>query len=225
MCRGTEALVRYGPDETKYETDGPTLKALRADGSAFRAADGIWPRDFVVGHNGLIYATEPGAGSASSSVWLIRPGGRKELVDTGLLSATGITLSPDQSLLYVADGASHWVYSYQVQADGTLANKQRYYWLHSLDTEDASHAAALCCDRAGWLYVATDLGIQVCDQAGRVNAILPLPGGRPAKAVAFAGPKFDTLFVISGSVTYRRCLNAVAANPWAEPVLPPAPHL
>ena len=51
--------------------------------------------------------------------------------------ANGITLSPDQSLLYVADYGSHWVYSYQVHPDGTLAYKQRYYHLHMPDTADA----------------------------------------------------------------------------------------
>jgi sugar lactone lactonase YvrE len=52
----------------------------------------------------------------------------------------GIALSPDQSLLYVADTLSHWVYSYQVQADGTLSHKQRYYWLHSPDDANDSGA-------------------------------------------------------------------------------------
>jgi hypothetical protein len=32
-------------------------------------------------------------------------------------------------------------------------------------------------DKAGRLYVATRMGIQVCDQAGRVNCIIPTPNG------------------------------------------------
>ena len=45
-------------------------------------------------------------------------------MDKGLKFSNGVTLSPDQSLLYVADYRSHWVYSYQVQADGSLAENK-----------------------------------------------------------------------------------------------------
>jgi sugar lactone lactonase YvrE len=135
------------------------------------------------------------------------------VVDTGVRFANGVTLSPDQSLLYVADYRSHWVYSYQIQADGTLAHKQRYYWLHEADTDDQSNADGMRCDRDGRLYVATKLGIQVCDQAGRVNAILPTPNRRVSNLV-FGGTKFDTLYATCGDKVYRRRLNATGANGW-----------
>ena len=82
----------------------------------------------------------------------------------------------------------------------------------------------MCCDQAGWLYVATALGIQVCDQAGRVNLILPVPAGRPTD-VCFGGEHFDTLYVSCGGTVYKRRLSATGANPWAAPNLPPAPRL
>jgi hypothetical protein len=50
-----------------------------------------------------------------------------------------------------------------------------------LYTADDSGASGLCVDRDGRLYVATRLGVQVCDQAGRVNAILPTPNGRVSR--------------------------------------------
>jgi predicted alpha/beta superfamily hydrolase len=214
-------VVRFGPDGRSYSADAHGITAGGADLKSAVIADGIAVRDFVVAHNGLIYATEAGP---AGNVWLVRPDGAKQVADSGLRSATGVTLSPDQSLLYVADGASHWIYSYQVEPDGTLADRQRYYWLHVADTEDASHAGGMCCDQAGRLYVATDLGVQVCDQAGRVNAILPLAGGRPT-SVTFGGPKFDTLYATTAGATFWRRLNTTGANPWAAPTLPPAPKL
>jgi enterochelin esterase-like enzyme len=217
-------VVRFGPDGRRYHASGFTIYGSSDATKGTLVANGIWVRDMVVAHNGLLYAAERGMVGAPSRVWLIRPDGRKEVVDTGLRAASGITLSPDQSLLYVADGGSHWVYSYQVQPDGTLADKQRYYWLHVSDAEDESHAGGMCCDRAGWLYVPTDLGVQVCDQAGRVNAILPTPSGHPTR-VTFGGPKFDTLYATCGDTIYRRRLNAAAANPWDAPVLPAVPKL
>jgi hypothetical protein len=210
-----------GPDGRTYCA---TLKGIRvagSDGYGASLAGDLSIRDLVVAHNGLIYATETGPGG---NVSLVRPDGGKQVVDTGLKSATGVTLSPDQSLLYVADAASHWVYSYQVRPDGTLADKQRYYWLVTADDQDGSNAGGMCCDQAGWLYVATDLGVQICDQAGRVNAIVPSPGGA-VTGVSFGGKDFDTLYAASAGGTFKRRLNAAGANPWAAPTVPPAPKL
>jgi gluconolactonase len=164
------------------------------------------------------YVTEGG------QVFHLGPDGSRQSVDTGLDLATAVTLSPDRSLLYVAEGRTHWIYSYRVQPDGTLIDRQRYYWLHTDDLDDESHAVGMCCDEAGWLYVATGLGVQVCDQAGRVNAILPLPGGA-VTSVRFGGGKRDTLFAACGDMLYMRRLNAVGVDANGTPVLPPLPHL
>ena len=135
----------------------------------------------------LRHQPEPAA-PQPSKVWYIGPDGDKRVVDTGLKFANGVTLSPDQSLLYVADYRTHWVYSYQIQPDGSLANKQRYYHLHVPDTADDGGADGMRVDRDGRLYVATAMGIQVCDQAGRVNCIIPTPNGKVAN-LCFGGPE------------------------------------
>jgi hypothetical protein len=225
--QGAADVIRFGAYGQQYRGGAHGLTVISRDktiadvGDVATVADGMAVRDLVAAHNGNLYATEV---CAQGRVWLIRPSGEKLVVDSGLRSATGITLSPDQSQLYVADGGSHWVYSYQVRRNGTLVDKQRYFWLHTADWEDESHAGGMCCDQAGWLYVATDLGVQVCDQAGRVNAILPTPGGRVTD-VCFGGKKFDTLYATCAGMIYRRKLNATAANPWAPPILPPVPKL
>ncbi|HTQ30190.1 MAG TPA: SMP-30/gluconolactonase/LRE family protein, partial [Opitutaceae bacterium] len=173
----------------------PRVLRYEADGRVTVLAEGIAGNDIVIAHNGNLYFTNPPADLSNepSKVWLIRPNGEKLVVDTGAVRYTnGITLSPDQSLLYVADYRSHWVYSYVIQPDGTLTDKQRYYSLHVAETDDQSSADGIRVDRDGRLYVATRLGIQVCDQAGRVNVILPTPNGRVAN-VTFGGADFDIL--------------------------------
>ena len=77
--------------------------------------------DLVVLHTGAIYATDPFETAGNSKVYYVSPKGEKKVVDTGLKFANGITVSPDQTLLYVADSRTHWVYSYQIRADGSLA--------------------------------------------------------------------------------------------------------
>jgi gluconolactonase len=218
----------FGPDGKLYAVATREKKILRyeADGRATTIAEDIAGNDIVVAHNGNVYVTHPLANpNETSKVWLIRPDGTKVAVDDGVVRyANGITLSPDQSLLYVADYRSHWVYSYQIQPDGTLADKQRYYWLHAPDTADDAGPDGIRVDRDGRLYVATRLGVQVCDQAGRVNAIIPTPNRRVANVV-FGGEKFDTLFATCGDKVYKRKLNAVGANGWDVPNKPAAPRL
>ncbi len=216
----------FGPDGRLYAVTGTRqVVAYNAEGKAEVVADGIAGNDLVVGHDGGVYVTHPGGGREPSQVWYISPKGEKKVVDKGGVKFTnGVTLSPDQSLLYVADYASHWVYSYQVQPDGSLAHKQRYYHLHVPDTADDSGADGIRVDRNGRLYVATRLGIQVCDQAGRVNAIIPTPNGRIAN-LCFGGEKFDTLFATCGDRVYKRKVKVQGAQAFQEPHKPAPPQL
>src|SRR6185295_7012053 len=113
---------------------------------------------------------------------------------------------------------------YQIQPDGSLQYKQRYYWLHEADATDGSLAGGMRVDRDGRLYVATQVGIQICDQAGRVNAIIPTPNGRVSN-LTFGGESFDTLFATCGDKVYKRKLKVKGAQPWETPIKPPAPRL
>ncbi len=218
----------FGPDGRLYVVEVGAQRVVAIDGAGRLSviAEGIAGNDVVVAHNGNAYVTNPpgGASNDPSKIWLIAPDGRKQVVDTGLRYANGVTLSPDQSLLYVADYRSHWVYSYQVQRDGTLAHKQRYFHLHEPDAEDMSYADGLKVDRAGLVYVATRLGIQVCDQAGRVNAIIPTPNGRITN-LCFGGPNFDVLYATCVDKVYRRKLNTRGVHAWEAPSKPAAPRL
>jgi sugar lactone lactonase YvrE/enterochelin esterase-like enzyme len=217
----------FGPDGRLYSvaTGEQKILAYDADGKAAVIASEIPGNDIVVAHNGNIYVTQPAANNrVTSRVWLIRPNGEKKEVDSGLHFANGVTLSPDQTLLYVADYWSHWVYSYRIEPDGTLAAKQRYYWLHVPDSSDDSGADGMRVDRDGRLYVATSLGIQVCDQAGRVNCIIPTPNKRITN-LCFGGENFDTLFATCVDKVYKRKVKTRGVHAWAEPVKPAPPRL
>ena len=188
-------------------------------------ASDIHGNDLVVRRDGSIFATEPiDGGNQPGNVWFISATGEKRIVDTGLKFPNGITLSPDQSLLYVDDLRSHWIYSWQILPDSSLANKQRYFRLHVPDTADDSGADGMRCDRDGRLYVATRMGVQVCDQAGRVNCILPTPNGRVAN-LTFGGENFDTLYCTCGDRVFKRKLKVQGALPFAAPFKPAAPRL
>ena len=218
----------FGPDGRLYAVAAGEQKVIvyDADGKPATFAEGFVGNDIVVAHNGNVYVTNPPASNSTepSKVWLIKPNGEKKVVDAGLVFANGVTLSPDQTLLYVCDYRSHWVYSYQIQSDGALQYKQRYYWLHEPDASDDSAADGMRVDRDGRLYVATRLGVQVCDQAGRVNAIIPTPNGRVSN-LTFGGESFDTLFATCGDKVFKRKLKVRGAQAWDAPNKPVAPRL
>ncbi len=219
----------FGPDGRLYAvTSGEKIVAydVEKQGSPPAViAEGVRGNDIVVARNGNIYVTEPNVpAEGRSNVWLIKPNGEKKVVDTGLVYANGVTLSPDQTLLYVDDYRSHWVYSYQLQPDGSLQFKQQYYWLHVADTADFSQADGMRVDRDGRLYVTTRMGIQVCDQAGRVNAIIPTPNGRVSN-LSFGGENGDTLFATCADKVYKRKLKVKGANAWDAPSKPAPPRL
>jgi sugar lactone lactonase YvrE/enterochelin esterase-like enzyme len=219
--------MAFGPDGRLFvaATGAEKILSYDASGAATEVATGIRANDLVVLHNGNLYATEPSSDPKTPSrIWLIKPDGSKRVVDTGLKFANGITASPDQTLLYVAESRSHWVWSYQIQPDGSLRHKQRYYWLHEPDTADDSGADGMEVDADGRLYVASRIGVQVCDQAGRVNVVLPTPNGR-ASNVAIGGPAQDILFVTAGDKVFKRKLKVRAAQSYDPPVKPKAPGL
>lgn len=218
--------MAFGPDGRLYAANGlQQIVAYDAAGKPTVIAEGIRGNDLVVANNGNIYVTEPNVpGPDASQIWLVKPNGEKKVVDTGLRYANGITLSPDQTLLYVADYRSHWVYSYQLQADGTPQYKQQYYWLHVADTLDSSQADGIRVDREGRLYVTSKLGLQICDQAGRVNAIIPTPNGRLSN-LTFGGENNDTIFATCADKVYKRQLKAKGAHAWDAPNKPAPPRL
>lgn len=217
----------FGPDGALYSAV-PSIESIvkrDASGQETVVADGFKGNDVVVGSNGNIYVTNPGVGAPDQSrVWLIKPNGEKKIVDTGLLFANGITMSPDQTLLYVDDMRSHWVYCYQIAADGTLRAKQRFDYLHVPDTADDSGADGMRVDSDGRLYVATRMGVQIADQAGKVQCIIPTPN-RVISNLTFGGENFDVLYVTAGDKVFKRKLKVKGAFAWMPPHKPAAPRL
>ena len=211
----------FGLDGRLFVAASKSILSYDPDGKAKVFAEGVPGNDLVVRHDGGIFATAPGR---EGQVVFVNPEGKTKVVDSGLGYPNGVTLSPDQSLLYVADSRSHWVYSYQVQADGTLADKQKYYHLHTPDDADSSGADGLRVDRDGRLYVATRMGVQVCDQAGRVNCILPVPKGQVSN-LCFGGENHDILYATCGDRVYRRKLKTKGVQAFEAPIKPAAPRL
>ncbi len=219
QSREENAVRKLGVDGTvEIATGVPSGRAFAysAEGKVVTVdGEGLDLSCLAVTSGGAVYATDAEAGK----VWFVASDGTKTLLDEGLMSPTGIGLSPDGLWLAVMEREAHWGYSYRVKADGSVELKQRFYWMHEPDWASGSGAGNLCWDREGRLYVATHLGVQVLDRNGRSRAILPVtPAHNGAESVCFGGENFDTLFAVCEGRLYRRHLKAIGAPAFLPPI-------
>ena len=218
----------FGPDGKRFTAAGGTKQILSYDANEKETVitDSIAGNDLVVANNGNIYVTVPNGSSQPGKIYLIRPGGEKLVVDDGLRFPNGVTISPDQTQLYATESASHWVWIYKIKPDGTLTHKQRFGWLHVPDWEENAWSDGLKCDTAGRIFVTTRIGIQVLDQLGRVNAIIPAPQSNGQTSnLCFGGPDFNIMYVSAGDKIFRRKLRTRGANTFDAPIRSANPRM
>jgi sugar lactone lactonase YvrE len=218
----------FGSDGKRYTAAGGTKQILSYDKNEKEVvvADSIAGNDLVVANNGNIYVTAPNGATNPGKLYLIRPNGEKIVVDEGLKFPNGVALSTDQTQLFATESATHWVWVYKIKNDGTLTYKQRYGWLHVPDVEENAWPDGIRCDTAGRVYVATRLGIQVLDQLGRVNAIIPTPPSKGQTSnIYFAGPEFNIMYVSAADKVFRRRLKTRGANSFDKPIKPGNPRM
>jgi sugar lactone lactonase YvrE len=218
---GADGMM-FGPDGRLYacENRANRIVAYAPDGTTHVIAEDVTPNDLVVSAKGEVYFTDP----SHKRIWHVDGKGSKRVVHEGLEFPNGLVLSPDQSLLLVADSRGGAVWSFQVAADGALANGQPFYRLETLDDGANPFPDGVTVDADGYLYVATRLGLQVCDQPGRVAAIIEKPHPGTLANAVFGGPNLDTLYVAAGDKVYRRVVRRKGVWPW-QPVKPPQPRL
>jgi len=215
-------------DGAMYTAAGGTKQVLKYGANANEniVADSISGNDLVVAYNGNVYVTAPEGTQGKGKLILVRPNGKKEILEDALKFPNGCTLSPDQSQLYVTESASHWVWVYKIKPDGTLTHKQRFGWLHVPDNEENAWSDGLKCDTTGRIFVATRIGIQIMDPLGRVVAIMPAPpSNNQTSNLCFGGPDFNIMYVTAGDKVFRRKLKTRAANSFDKPLKTITPRL
>jgi len=247
MNSQNDGAQSFGPDDRLYASGKDGILVIDTAGKKRTWVKKLRAKSLIARADGSLYLVErnpigadyiaqrTATGAELNRMWFVSPQGNPKRVGDEPILIGGITLSPDQTLLYVNDTRSHWVYSYQIQPDGSLQHGQKYFHLHVPGDADDSGAGGMTVDSNGRLYVATRMGIQVCDQPGRVNCIIPVPGAGIlddnelqasfASDVKIGGANFDTLFVTVGAKVLQRKIKPKAALSFLPPVKPNAPGL
>lgn len=201
--KGVHGLA-FGPDGRLYasQTELQRIVIIDEGGQGKVVADGVAAERLVITRTGAIYCSVP----TEHAVYLIDAQGNKRLVDKGLAKPVGLTLWPDHGTLVVADGGDKSLWTYRIEADGSLAHKERYYHPLRLPAGEkkASGASGLTADTAGRVYVASPAGIQVFDPAGRLSGVILKPADTSPTALAFGGTDRDLLYVACGDQVYVR---------------------
>lgn len=194
--------VAWGPDGRLYagQHDRRRVVAFAADGTETVVAEGLQTHHLTVTGNGRIYA----AAAPLHRVWLLDGAGPPRIARDGLDWPRGVRQGGRPERLMVGEPRTPWIWSFRMTGDGVLDDARRFCRLETRAGQPGSDAGGLAFDTRGWLYVATELGIQVCDPRGRLRGLIAMPGAEGAAGVFFAGPGLAWLYVTDGDRLYRR---------------------
>jgi gluconolactonase len=205
---------------TDLTTGESIVLAGEFEGRPFNA-----PNDLVVDLKGRIYFTDPRYLGGEpmeqpvEGVYRIDPDGKVARIAVNAGKPNGITISPDQSTLYVASlhfGTDGWVpedmpvvagpmalYAYPLREDGSLGERRVL-----VDFAPGSGPDGITVDRDGNLYLAIPdddpekCGVLVVSPQGRDLAFIPVPES-PTNVKFGRGAGARTLFITSSSSVYK----------------------
>lgn len=159
------------------------------------------PNDIAVRSDGTIYFTDPPYGISPgdqelgfNGVFRVPPGGGLVAEWQGALSSrpNGILLSPDESVLYVADTEGP-VRAYDVAGDGTLSGERVF-------TSDVTGADGMCMDETGNVFVTTSSGVEAFAPNGSLWGTIAVPE-QPANCT-FGGSDYRTMYITARTGLY-----------------------
>jgi gluconolactonase len=189
---GVGGIVAFNV-QTQMEITPPIVNSY--NGKRFNS-----PNDLTVRSDGTIYFTDPNFQAPSpqpqsaTGVYMVPPGSSSATqIISSLSNPNGVALSLDEKTLYVGHGGG--VYSYPVNADGTIGATATHVDASTLDNK-ATDGMAIDC--AGDLYVVrvNEHDIDVVSATGaHLGMIANVPNAGQLTNIAFGGTDHKTLYI------------------------------
>jgi gluconolactonase len=202
---GSRSVIRLEKDGSR------TTLAERFEGKRLNS-----PNDLVIARDGTVYFTDPSFGLEGTDnsplreltfngVYRLRPNGQLDLLTRELERPNGLVLSPDESILYVANsggGAVTGWMAYDLSAAG-LSNKRVFFDVTGVQGEGGADGMKV--DLAGNVYATGPGGVWIIAPDGTHLGTI-----RPAEALTNVGWGDDgrTLFITGRTALYRIRLSA-----------------
>jgi gluconolactonase len=198
--------LQIGPDGRFYACHNREQRiiAITPAGEVEVLLTGVKCNDLVVTKKGFLYFTE----TPTQSIHLITPDKQHRIVDAGnVIKPNGITISNDEQTLVVSEHGGQHVWTWQIQADGSLMGGAPFMTMRLATGKESAQGDGSTTEAKGRYFVTTELGVQIFDPAGRLAGIIdkPDPAGKIV-SVEFAGPNHDILYVAAGDKIYARQL-------------------
>jgi len=173
--------------------NGPNDLWIRPDGGLY-FTDPLYKRPY--------WKRDPATQQPGERVYfLASPTATPVPVATDLKQPNGIIGTPDGKILYVADIGAGKTYAYEIQKDGSLANKRLFCELGS---------DGMTLDAEGNVYL-TGKGVTVFDRTGRKIEHFDIPESWTAN-VTFGGSDRTLLFITAGPSVYGAKLRVKGAQ-------------
>lgn len=205
---GSRSVIRIEKDGSR------TTLAERFEGKRLNS-----PNDLVVARDGTVYFTDPSFGLEGTDnsplreltfngVYRLRTNGQIDLLTRELERPNGLVLSPDESILYVANsggGAVTGWLAYDLGAAG-LSNKRVFFDVTGVQGEGGADGMKV--DLAGNVYATGPGGVWVIAPDGTHLGTI-----RPSEALTNVGWGDDgrTLYITGRTALYRIRLSARGA--------------
>jgi gluconolactonase len=191
-CEGANKRV------TRTQANGTVVAVTSMyNGAAYNS-----PNDVIVRSDGTIYFTDPSYGGTKTQpgeyVYRVSPAGAVSIVDSTLTRPNGLTLSPDEKTLYVADEPNAKIVKYTVSSDGSTSAKAPF-------ADTSASPDGITSDDAGNVYASTAAGIEVYRANGTKIGTVAVPQ-QPANC-AFGGADRKTLYITARTSLYAVSLN------------------
>ncbi|MCY1054813.1 SMP-30/gluconolactonase/LRE family protein [Nannocystis sp. SCPEA4] len=171
------------------------------------------PNDLTIRSDGTIYFTDPPYGIQPNQqeldfqgVFRVDPQGQVSLVADDFDRPNGIVLSPDESLLYVADTNGEHVRVFTVEPDGNAVGGEVFVALQSDLPGDPDGMAV---DAFGDLYVSGGGGVRVVTPDATVLGTIEVP--EQVTNCKFGDPDGKALFITAQARVYRIRLKVAGA--------------
>jgi gluconolactonase len=219
--KGKVGGISFHADGKLYATDVVQHKilAINEHGILNEVAKNI-DADFLAISDKAIYFTE----TTRSRIGIYRFSSKQiHYVDVPF-HPTGIAISAEQTFLNAGASDDVFGHSFKIMADGGLDFGQAYIHYHIPYGKTTGSTGGLTVDSENLLYSATDLGVQVSDQLGRVNFIFSQPA-KITTDVKLGGVELNTLYSSSSGRIFKRKIKAKGVLSWLPPVKPPQPGL
>ncbi len=156
------------------------------------------PNDICISDNGQLFASDPNWKDGTGKIWRIDPNGNIVLLKQNMGTTNGITLNPDNKILYVNESAQRKIWSFELDVLGNISNQMLFASFEDFGLD------GMKCDSKGNLYV-TRYGkgtIEIFSPQGKFLHAVKMKGLKPSN-LNFGGKDGKTCYV---TLQDRKCV-------------------